>query len=60
LFDNRKAQEKVTRWAKAQPSLPSRKETQKQFPDLPHKIIRSALQSLRDRHVPDQRHADSA
>lgn len=41
----------VEKWVNAQPSLPSRKEAVAQFPDTPHRVIKSVLQSRKDREA---------
>ena len=39
----------VEKWVDAQPTCPSRKQGQKQFPDVPQKVVRAAVQSRKDR-----------
>lgn len=41
----------VEKWVNAQPSMPSRKEVVAQFPDAPHRVIKSVLQSRKDREA---------
>ncbi len=41
----------IEKWVNAQPSLPSRKEVQDKFPEAPHRIIKSVLQSRKDREA---------
>lgn len=39
----------VEAWVNTQPTLPSRKEVQDKFPNAPHRVIKAALQSRKDR-----------
>ena len=39
----------VEEWVRTQPECPSRKEAQKQFPTVPQKHIRAAIQSRKDK-----------
>jgi hypothetical protein len=41
--------QRVEQWIDEQPELPTRKETQRQFPDAPQRVIRAALQSSKDK-----------
>jgi hypothetical protein len=41
----------VEKWVNAQPTLPSRKDVVAQFPNTPHRIIKSVLQSRKDREA---------
>jgi hypothetical protein len=49
VFDSRNQRNMVEGWVKAQPVCPSPKEAQRQFPEVPQKHIRSAVQSRKDR-----------
>lgn len=44
--DNRFA---VERWVNAQPQCPNRKQVVAEFPNVPQRIIRAAIQSREDR-----------
>ncbi len=39
----------IEEWVNSQPECPSRKEVQKQFPEIHQKYIKAALQSRSDR-----------
>jgi len=49
LFDVRVQKQAVEAWVQKQVELPSRKETRQKFPKVPQRIIRTVLQSLRDK-----------
>lgn len=50
MFDLARAKMRVREWALAQ-NNPHRKQAQKEFPNVPAKIIRQVLQSVRDSNV---------
>ena len=45
----RKLKSVVERWVNEQDPCPSRKQTVRHFPNIPQRIIRSALQARKDR-----------
>jgi len=49
LYGVRDWRKRVEKWVDAQPTCPSRKDTQKRFPDVPKKLVRAAVQSRKDR-----------
>lgn len=49
MFDSRSQRHLVEEWVNAQPACPSRKEAQREFPEVPQKHIRAAIQSRKDR-----------
>jgi len=49
VYESRDQRARVEEWINAQPTCPSRKQTQRQFPDVLQKHIRAALQSRKDR-----------
>ena len=48
MFESRSQKHKVEEWIIAQDKCPSRKETQREFPNVPQRLIRAALQSRKD------------
>lgn len=51
MYEVRDYKNAVEAWVNAQPSLPSRKEVAANFPDAPHRVIKSVLQSRKDREA---------
>lgn len=51
VFDLREHKFMIEKWVAEQPELPDRKEAQRLFPQVPVKLIRSAIQSRRDREA---------
>ncbi len=49
MYQSREQRSRVEGWIEAQATTPSRKQTQQQFPAVPQKHIRAALQSRMDR-----------
>ncbi len=49
MFDARNQREAIARWVDAQPVCPTRKQVKAAFPDAPLKVIRSLVQSRKDR-----------
>ena len=49
MFVVRELKKQVEAWVDAQPTCPSRKQAQKQFPKAPQKLIRAVIQSRKDR-----------
>jgi hypothetical protein len=50
-FDKRDNRFAVEKWVNSQPTCPSRKEVQEQFPDVQHRVIKAVLQSRKDREA---------
>ncbi len=51
MTDLREHKFAIEKWVDEQPELPSRKEAQRLFPQVPVKLIRAAIQSRRDREA---------
>lgn len=49
MYESRDQRAQVEAWINAQPTCPTRKQTQRQFPDVLQKHVRAALQSRKDR-----------
>ena len=49
MYEERRNKEIIERWVNAQEECPSRKEAAAHFPNFPQRLIRSILQSRKDR-----------
>lgn len=49
MYEVRDQKKAVEQWVDSQSMCPTRKEAIAQFPDVPHRIIKSAIQSREDR-----------
>lgn len=49
MYESRDQRQEVQDWVDAQSECPSRKETQRRFPEIPIKHVRAAIQSRKDR-----------